>query len=101
MHRSLYRIGPDHSLSGLVLEEINCMGRVVPKQVICPSSWFSSRVDIFASKKISLRIQLLDLQLTSLNFFIDPLMRGIEAAGMAHHADQTCFLLQIHNILSI
>ena len=41
MHRSLYRIGPDHSLSGLVLEEINCMGRVVPKQVICPSSWFS------------------------------------------------------------
>ena len=101
MHRSLYRISPDHSLSSLILEEINCVGRVMPQQMVCPSSWFSSCIDVFASKEISLRIQLLDLQLTSLNFFIDPLMRGIETSGMAHHADQACFLLEIHHSLSI
>ena len=56
----------------------------MPQQMVCPSSWFSSRVDVFASKEISLRIQLLDLQLTSLNFFIDPLMR-IERLAWPHH----------------
>src|ERR1700686_5283496 len=69
--------------------------------MIGPNAGFSGCVPVRTPEKISLHIHLLDLQLTRLDFLVNVLMAGIEAARVASHADDAGFFLHSDQALGI
>ena len=94
---ALHSMGFDHWAATLISEQINRMCRMVPQQVIGPTSGLAQGVHVGAAKKVSLHIHLLNVELTGLDLLVNPLVRRVKATGVTGHGDQTGGLLQGHN----
>ena len=85
MDRSLDGVGLDDRRTGLVGEQIDGMGGVVPQQVVGPRARLAERVDVLAAEEIGLHVHLLDVELAGLDLPVHPLVARIEAPGVADH----------------
>src|SRR5205809_147055 len=65
--RPLHRIAIGNRLAGLVLEQVDGMGRVMPEQMIGPAARIAGRIDVPAAEEIGLYVHLLDLELALLD----------------------------------
>ena len=74
MRRSLQRMLRDNFLSGLVLEQVNRVCRMVPKQMVRPRTWFTKCIQITAAEEIGLHIHLLNRQVTGSDLLVHPPM---------------------------
>ena len=63
MDRSLHGVAVGNGLAGLVLEQIDGVGGMVPQQVIGPAARLAGRVHVLSAEEISLHVHLLDFQL--------------------------------------
>ena len=101
MDGALNRIGFHNLATRLVLEEIDRVRGMVPKQMICPAAGLTERVHIRAAEKVGLHIHLLDVESACFDFLVHILMRGIEAPGVAAHGDLAGGLSCLHYFLTI
>src|SRR5262245_10156002 len=99
--RALHRVAVGDGLAGLVLEQVDGVGGVVPEQMIGPAARIAGRVDVLAAEEIGLHVHLLDLELALLNALVHPLVAGIEAAHMAAHGDDAGLLGDPHQRLGV
>ena len=99
--RSLHRVAFRDRLAGLVVEEVDRVGGVVPQQMVGPAARLAGGVDVLAAEEIGLHVHLLDLQLALLDPLVDPLVAGIEAAHMAGHGDDAGLLGDLRQRLGI
>jgi hypothetical protein len=81
--RALYGMRRNDPRSGLIGEEVHCVRRVVPQQVVRPRARLAERIHVGAAEEIGLHVHLLDAELARGDPPMDPLMRGIEPPGMA------------------
>ena len=54
-----------------------------------------------AAEEIRLHVHLLDLEFAGQDLLVDPLVRGIEAARVAAHADEAGFLLHARQLFGV
>ena len=101
MHRPLDAHGLTGEFAGLVLEQVHGVAGVMPQQVVRPAARLAQRVRVGAAEEIGLHVHLLDLQLAGRDTLVDPLMAGIEAAGVAAHGDQPGLLLHGQDRLGV
>ena len=94
-------MGFDDRATALVGEQVHRMGGMVPQQVVGPTARLTQRVHVGAAEKIGLYVHLLDVEIASLDFLMNPLVAGIEASGVATHGDQARGLLQVHHLLTV
>ncbi len=99
--RSLDRVGDDHVLAGLIHEEVNGVGRVVPEQVVGPRTRLAECIHVRASEEVGLHVHLLDRQLACRDPSMDPLVRRIEAPGVSDHADQVGLVGHLRDLLRV
>ena len=93
MDRPLHRVGVDDRAAGLVREQVDGVGRVVPQQVVGPAARLAERVRVGAPEEVRLHVHLLDVELAGLHTAVDPLVARVEPAGVAAHRDETGALL--------
>ena len=101
MDRALHRVAVGDVLAGLVLEQVDGVGGVVPQQMIGPAARIAGRVDVLAAEEIGLHVHLLDLQLALLDLLVDVLVARIEAAHMAAHGGDAGLLGDLHQALGV
>ena len=70
----LHSMGFDDGAATLIREQINRMRRMVPQQVIGPTSGLTQGIHIGAAEKVSLDIHLLNVELTGLDLLMNPLV---------------------------
>ena len=92
MDRPLHRVAIGNGLAGLILEQVDGVGGVVPEQMVGPASRIARRVDVLAPEEIGLHVHLLNLQLASLDFLMDVLMARVEAPHVAAHRGDSSLL---------
>jgi hypothetical protein len=92
MDRPFDGIGLDDP-ARLIGKQVDRVGRVVPEQVVGPRARLALGVDVPAAEEVGLHIHLLDGEFAGPDPVVHVLVRGIEAAGVAHHAHQPGFLL--------
>ena len=73
------------------------MRGVMPQQVVRPRARLALGVHVLAAEEVGLHVHLLDVELTRGDLVVHVLVRRIEAAGVADHADQAGFLLLRHH----
>jgi len=93
MHGSLHGVDFGSGFSRLVVEQIDGMTRMMPKQMVRPASRFAFRIHVCSPKEERLHYQMLQFQLTRFDSLMDPLMAGIEAPRVSAHGNQACFFL--------
>jgi hypothetical protein len=101
MHGALQRIGAHDLGTRLVAEQVHGVRGVMPQQVVSPAARLAQRVDVSAPEEVGLHIHLLDGQLTREDAPVDPLVRRIEAARVAHHAHQAAATRGIRHGLGV
>ena len=101
MDGSLHGVRRDNLATRLVTEQVYGVRGVVPQQVVCPRTRLAQRVHVRAPEEERLHVHLLDVELARRNALAYPLVRRIEPAGMADHAHQARFLLQLRDGLRI
>ena len=74
MDRPLHRVAIGDVLAGLVLEQVDGVGGVVPQQMVGPAPRVAGGVDVLAAEEIGLHVHLLDLQLAGLDLLVDVLV---------------------------
>src|SRR5215475_16199555 len=79
MDRALHRVTIRDGLAALVLEQVDGVGGVMPKEMIGPAARIAGRVDVLSSEEIGLHVHLLDLELALLDLLMDVLVARIEA----------------------
>jgi hypothetical protein len=77
---------------GLVREEVDGVCRVVPQEIVGPTSRLTQGIRVGASKEIRLYVHLLDGEFVPHDALMDPLVRRIEPARMSHHARKASLL---------
>src|ERR1700733_82154 len=82
-------------------EQVHRMRRMMPKQVIGPGAWLAERVQIAAPKKKCLHVHLQYAKLAVDDASVQPLVRRIEPAGVAHHAGKAGALLDLSHRFGI
>ena len=92
MNRALHGVAVGNSLAGLVLEQIDGVGGVVPEQVIGPAARLAGGIDVAAPEEIGLHVHLLDFQLALCDALVHPLMARVEAPHVAAHGGDAGFL---------
>ena len=101
MPRALKRIGFDDGAAGLVGKQINRVRSMVPQQVIGPTAGLTECVHVGSAEEVSLHIHLLNVELTRLDFVMNPLMTGVETACVATHGHLAFFLGQAHHFFRV
>src|SRR6185295_15573952 len=86
---------------GLILEQGDGVGGVMPQQVVGPAARVARRVDVLAAEKIGLHVHLLDLELTLLDALVNPLVARVEAAHVPAHRDDAGLLGDLHQVLGV
>src|SRR6516164_3459 len=99
--RALHRVAIGNRLAGLVLEQVDGMGGVMPKQMVGPAARIARRVDVLAAEVVGLHVHLLDLELALLDALVNPLMARIEAAHMPAHGDNAALLRDLDQLLGV
>ena len=79
----------------LVLEQVHGVTGVMPQQMIGPTTRLAQRIGVGPAEEIGLHVHLLNLQLAGLDALMNPLVAGIEAPGVAAHADDARLLLHL------
>ena len=87
MLRALHDVRLDDRLAGLVHEQIDGVGRVVPEEVVGPGARFAPRIRVGAAEEVGLDVHLLDRELTGRDPLVDELVARVEAADVARHRD--------------
>ena len=85
----------------LVAEQVHGVRGVMPQQMVGPRARLAERVHVRAPEKIGLHIHLLDRHLARHDAAMNPLVRGIEPARMADHADEAGPFRRVVNALGI
>src|SRR5262249_61081341 len=88
-------------LAGLVLEQVDRVGGVMPEEMVGPAARIAGRIDVLAAEKIGLHVHLLDRELALLDALVDPLVAGVEAADVTAHGDDAGLLGDPHQVLGI
>ena len=101
MDRPLHGIAIRDRFAGLILEQVDGVGGVVPEQVIGPAPRLARRVHVLAPEEIGLHVHLLDIQFALLDALVHPLMAGIEAPHVADHGDDAGFVGDLHQRLGV
>src|SRR3954452_24780681 len=101
MDRPLHRIAIGNRLAGLVLEQVDGVGGVMPQEVVGPTARVTRRVDVLAAEEIGLHVHLLDLELTLLDALVNPLMTGVEAAHVPAHRHDAGLLGDLHQLFGV
>ena len=101
MDRPLHRVAIGNGLAGLILEQVDGVGGVMPQQMIGPAARIAGGVDVLAAEEIGLHVHLLDLQLAGDDLLVDVLMARIEAPHMAAHGDDAGLLGDLHQVLGV
>ena len=99
MNRALHGVGFDDGAAALVGEQIHCVCGVVPEQVIGPAAGLAECIHIGSAKKISLHIELLEIESAGADLLIDVLVTGVKTPGVATHGDQPSGFLQSDYLL--
>src|SRR5499427_4164653 len=93
MARPLHRKTLRNGLTGLVLEQVYRMGRMMPQQMVGPAAWLAGGVRVGTAEEIGLHVHLLELEFTVLDPLVHPLVTWIETAHMPAHGHDIRFLL--------
>ena len=101
MNRSLYSVGLHNGATGLIGEQIDCVGRMVLQQVIRPTTRLPQGVHVGASKKVGLHIHLLNVELLCFDLMVNPLMAGIETTCVTTHGHFASFFGNANHFFSI
>ena len=101
MDRPLHRVAIGDRLAGLVLEEVDGVGGVVPEQMIGPAPRLAGGIHVLAAEEVGLHVHLLDLQLAGGDALVHPLMAGIETAHVPAHGDDAGLLGDAHQRLGV
>src|SRR4051794_35431442 len=101
MDRPLHRVTIGNGLAGLILEQVDGVGGVMPQEVVGPTARVARRVDVLAAEKIGLHVHLLDLELTLLDALVNPLVARVEAAHVPAHRDDAGLLGDLHQLLGV
>jgi hypothetical protein len=99
MFGSLDGVGLHNPFTGLVLEQVNRVGGMVPQQVIGPGAGLAEGVGVRPPEKVGLDVHLLDGELARADPVVHVLVGGVEAPGVAGHGDEAGFLLNVHDFL--
>src|SRR4029078_8261001 len=84
-------------LSGLMLELIHRVTRVVPEKVIRPTSGFAFCIHIGSTKEECLNDEMLKCEFSFFDPVVNPLMAGIETARVTSHRGQTGFFCDVQD----
>ena len=101
MRRPLQRMGGHDRAPGLIGEQIDRVGGVVPEQMVGPTARLAERVRVGAPEEVRLHVHLLDRVVAGLDPLVHPLMTRIEAAGVAAHRDEAGLLLDRHDRFTV
>ena len=101
MDRALHRVAVGDVLAGLILEQVDGVGGVVPQQMIGPAPRVAGGVDVLPPEEIGLHVHLLDLQLAGLDLLVDVLVARVEAPHVAAHRGDAGFLGDLHQVLGV
>ncbi len=101
MDRPLHRVAIRDRLPGLVLEQVDGVGRMVPEQMVGPAARIAGGVDVLPAEEIGLHVHLLDGELALHDALVHPLVAGIEAPHVAAHGDHAGLLGDLHQIFGI
>ena len=101
MDRALHRVAVGDVLAGLVLEQVDGVGGVVPEQMVGPAPRIARRVDVLPPEEIGLHVHLLDLQLAGLDLLVDVLVARVEAPHVAAHGGDAGLLGDLRQVLGI
>ena len=101
MDRALHRVAVGNGLAGLVLEQVDGVGGVVPEQVIGPAARIAGGVDVLPSEEIGLHVHLLDLQFAGLDLLVHVLVARVETPHVAAHGGDAGFLGDLHQVLGV
>src|SRR5215467_4435383 len=77
-------------LAGLILEQVDRMGRMVPQQMVRPTARLAGGVHVGATKEIGLHVHLLDLEFAVADALVHPLVARIETARMTCSPCRRC-----------
>src|SRR5438876_7879545 len=97
MDWALHRVDIGRGFSGLVMEEIDRVTGMMPKQVIRPASRLSCGIHIRATEEEGLNDEMLELEFTRFDPFVNPLMAWIEAPRVTTHRGDAGFFLHGEN----
>src|SRR5262245_56346039 len=101
MDRALHRVAVGDGLAGLVLEQIDGVGGVMPEQMVGPAARIAGRVDVLPPEEVGLHVHLLDLELALLDALVHPLVARIEAAHVPAHGSDAGLLGDLHQLLGV
>ena len=101
MDRAQHRVAVRDGLAGLILEQVDGVGGMVPEQMVGPAPRIARCVDILAPEEIGLHVHLLDLQLALLDLLVDVLVARVEAPHVAAHRGDAGFLRDLHQRLGV
>ena len=87
--------------AGLVGEEVDRVGGVVPEQVIGPGARLAGGVHVLAAEEVGLHVHLLDRCFTGGDLAVDVLVGRVEAARVADHAGEAGLLLGLEHGLRV
>src|SRR5205085_11424051 len=79
VNRPLYGVAIGDRLTGLILEQVDRVRGMMPKEMVGPAARIAGGVDVAAPEEISLHVHLLDLQFALDDALVHPLVTGIEA----------------------
>src|SRR5262245_15870516 len=89
------------SFSSMALELVDGVTGMMPEQVVGPAARFALGIHVCSPEEEGLHNQMLQLQLTGFDPFVNPLVAGIEAAGMTGHGRKPRFLLHGKNLFRV
>ena len=87
--------------AGLVLEQVDGVAGVVPEQVVGPAPRLAEGIHVGPAEEVGLHVHLQHPQLAGRDLLVDPLVAGVEAAGVAGHRDEARVLLRLHQRLGV
>ena len=77
------------------------MGRVMPQQMISPTTRLAERIGVRPTEKVRLNIHVLNCKIARLHATVNPLVARVEPSGVAAHRDQARALLRLNDASAV